>query len=104
MRQPAQGGADGTIQGEFKQRQDVGIEPLVVEFVLIERDQAAPLVAQAEHVGDQGFAVSEVAVAMQKQVVQGRGRFEVCPSIVCQVGARCGAQPRDARGLRQWRE
>ena len=36
-----------------------------------ERDEVAPLVAQAEHVGEQRLAVGEVAVAMQQEIAEG---------------------------------
>ena len=45
--EPRERGADGVVEREFEAGQDVGFEPGVVELGLGERDQVAPLVAQA---------------------------------------------------------
>ena len=63
--------ADGAVEGEFKERQNIGIEPGVVELASGERDELAPLVAQTEHVGEESFAISEIAVAMEQEMPQG---------------------------------
>ena len=46
-------GADGMVERKFEAGQDVGVEPCLVELRPGEGDQVAPLVAQAEHVGEQ---------------------------------------------------
>ena len=71
MCERSEGGLDGVLEGKFEARQDVGVEPCVVELRASEGNQVAPLVAQAEHVGQQRFAVVEVAVAVQEEVAQG---------------------------------
>ena len=78
------------VERKFEAGQDVGVEPGLVELRPGEGDQVAPLVAQAEHVGEQCLALGEVAVAVQQEVAQG--------SVECSV-ARAEQKQGAAGGL-----
>ncbi len=64
-------GADGLVEGLLEAGEDVGVEPCVVELGVGEGDEVAPLVAEGEHVGDEGFALGEVAVAVEEEGAEG---------------------------------
>ena len=78
--------------------QDIGIQPGVVELALRKWDEAAPLVAQAKHVGDERLAVGEVAIAMEQEVAQRGGRSLRHRR---RAAAGYGARPRGGAGRRQ---
>jgi hypothetical protein len=92
--------ADGMVEGEFEARQDVCVEPCVVELRLGERDEIAPLVAQAEHVGDERFAVGEVAVAMEEEIAQGGVEVRV---VIAEQEESMRGRPRGGAGRRRLR-
>ena len=69
--------ADDLVEGFFELGEDGGLEVDVVEFTFGKRDELAPLVAPGEHVGDEGLAVLEVAVAVQEQDLEGEGEVGV---------------------------
>ena len=58
--------ADGQVERLFKPGQHLAVEGRVIEAGIGERDEFAPLIARAEHGGDQRFAIGEVAVAVEE--------------------------------------
>ena len=96
--------ADSLFEGVLEAGEDFGIEVRVVELSSGEGDEFAPLIAQAEHVCEQRFAVGQVAVAVEEEIAESgvEGWIDLGAAEE-QESASCSFVE-ELRGFREWGE